>query len=463
MNGNSSLENKILNVLDQVGEDVKLIIAGDFNARTGNECDYIECDYSEYIVCGSCYTNDHFEGYRKSKDKVVNTFGHCLLDMYRNLNIHFVNGRTGKDIDGEFTIMSAVGCRVIDYFIISSELFTHVKDFEILYVDISDHFPLLYTIRLSNADSENFVTDCVNNHEVAFFYENEILDSSITYNEIFKAIMSMSNGKAPGPDSIIIEMLKAASHMLCPIMLSLYNKTLDTGCFPEFWCEAVICPLYKNGDKNDVENDRGISLLNVFGKIFTKVLNRRLVSYVEVNNMFYEEQAGYRSDYSTIENIFILQSVVLKYITKQKGRMYCIFVDFSKAFDSVQHNLLYFTLIKNGIGGKVFKYFGCTIGVRQGCMVSPLLFIPFLNEYITMLKKNCKGIQIESITEVQTLLYADEMVNIADTIGGVNYLSVLNVLLILRRSFTPVHTTCNRQVCKTFTTNEKRCKCLVYS
>lgn len=60
--------------------------------------------------------------YRKSKDKVVNTFGRCLL--CHNLNIHFVNGRMGKDIDGEFTFMSAAGCSVIDYFIISSELFT---------------------------------------------------------------------------------------------------------------------------------------------------------------------------------------------------------------------------------------------------------------------------------------------------------------------------------------------------
>ncbi len=57
----------------------------------------------------------------------------------------------------------------------------------------------------------------------------------------------------------------------------------------------------------------------MFGKICTKVLNWRLLSYVELNNMFYEEQAGYRSGYSTIDNIFILQSVVQKFISKQKG------------------------------------------------------------------------------------------------------------------------------------------------
>ncbi len=161
LNGIISLENEILDVLDQVGEDVKLIIAGDFNARTGNECDYIECEDSEYIACGSYYSNDHFEGYRKSKDKVVNTFGHCLLDMCCNLNIHFVNGRIGKDINGEFTFMSAAGCSVIDYFIISSQLFIYVKDFEILYVDISDRFPLSYTMRLSSVESR---TNMSKNH-----------------------------------------------------------------------------------------------------------------------------------------------------------------------------------------------------------------------------------------------------------------------------------------------------------
>uniref|UniRef100_A0A8C2BTG1 Reverse transcriptase domain-containing protein n=1 Tax=Cyprinus carpio TaxID=7962 RepID=A0A8C2BTG1_CYPCA len=332
--------------------------------------------------------------------------------MCRNLNIHFVNGRTGKDTDGELTFLSTAGYSVIDYFIISSELFTHVKDFEIVYVDISDHFPLLYTMRLSSVELRTKMPK--KSKRFVFLNEDEILDISITYNEIFKVIMSMSNGKAPGPNGIIIEIVKAASHMLCPIMFCLYNKILETGDFPEILCEAVICPLYKSGDKNDVGNYRGISLLNVLGKIFTQ--DGRLVSYVEVNNMFYEEQAGYRSGY----NIFILLS-------------YYIFIDFSKAFDSVQYNLLYFTLIKSGIGGKVFsvlrsmysklkscvkgtdgltEYFSCTIGVRQGCMVSPLLFNLFLNEYITMLKNNCKGIQIESMTEVQTLLYADDMANI---------------------------------------------------
>uniref|UniRef100_A0A8C2PXD3 Reverse transcriptase domain-containing protein n=1 Tax=Cyprinus carpio TaxID=7962 RepID=A0A8C2PXD3_CYPCA len=280
-------------------------------------------------------------------------------------------------------------------------------------------FQSYFHMSFSYDDFENFVTDCLNNHEVAFFNEDEILDSSITYNEIFKAIMSMSNGKAPGPDGIIIEMLKAASHMLCPIMLSLYNKILETGDFPEIWCEAVMCPLYKSGDKNYVGNYRGISLLNVLGKIFTKVLNGRLVS-LEVNNMFYEEKAGYISGYSTMDIIFILQSVVKKYITKQKGRMYCIFIDFSKAFDSVQHNLLYFTLIKNGIGGKVFSGLRSMYSKLKSFvkgtdgLTDPLLFNLFLNnEYITILNNNCKGIQTESMTEVQTLLYADDMANIA--------------------------------------------------
>lgn len=64
----------------------------------------------------------------------------------------------------------------------------------------------------------------MNAHEAAVFNEVEVLDSNITYDEIFKIIMSMCKGKAPGPGGIIIEMLKAASHMLCHIMLHLYNK-----------------------------------------------------------------------------------------------------------------------------------------------------------------------------------------------------------------------------------------------
>lgn len=75
---------------------------------------------------------------------------------------------------------------------------------------------------------------------------------------------------------------------------------------------------------------------------------------LEGNNIFYEEQAGYKTGYSTIHNILIFQVDVQKYITKKKGSMYCIFINFSKAFDSVQHKLLYFIPIKNGIGGKVF-------------------------------------------------------------------------------------------------------------
>lgn len=73
------------------------------------------------------------------------SFGLFVTDK----NVNFVNGRAGKDTDSDFTFVSAAGCSVVDYFIISSELFVHVRDFEILHVDMFDHFPLLYTMKVN--------------------------------------------------------------------------------------------------------------------------------------------------------------------------------------------------------------------------------------------------------------------------------------------------------------------------
>ena len=82
------------------------------------------------------------------------------------------------------------------------------------------------------------------------------------------------------------------------------------------------------------------------GKIFTKLLKNRFVRWEEDNGLQYEEQAGYKKGYSTIDNMFTLQSLVQKYISKEKGRYYVLFIDFSKAFDMIPHSLLWYKLIK---------------------------------------------------------------------------------------------------------------------
>ena len=130
-------------------------------------------------------------------------------------------------------------------------------------------------------------------------------------------------------------------------------------------------------------------------------MNNRLVKWASGNNIIVEAQAGFRKGYCTTDQIFCLQSLVQKYLSVQGGRLYVIFIDFSKAFDRVNHNMLWHRLISYGIHGNALKvlrsmysqskscirckeglteYFNCDIGTRQGCMLSPFLFSLFINE-----------------------------------------------------------------------------------
>ena len=119
--------------------------------------------------------------------------------------------------------------------------------------------------------------------------------------------------------------------------------------FPEDWCKSIIIPIHKSGPTNNPENYRAICLINCLCKIFMNIMTVRLSSWADLNDVIDESQAGFRKGYSTIDNIFSLQALVQKYLCRERGRFYCIFVDFKRAFDSIEHVNLWHSLERKGI------------------------------------------------------------------------------------------------------------------
>ena len=138
------------------------------------------------------------------------------------------------------------------------------------------------------------------------------------------------------------------------MIVGLFNVILDTGIFPEQWSVGIIKPLYKNtGAKDNPNNYRGITILSCLGKLFSILLNSRLTHLVEVNQTIGPEQAGFRSGFSTTDHMFALKSLIDIYLSKRK-RLYCCYIDYSKAFDTISRSELWFKLIKCNISGKFF-------------------------------------------------------------------------------------------------------------
>ena len=190
-----------------------------------------------------------------------------------------------------------------------------------------------------------------------------------------------------------MNILKALSIYYYQYTYGYLIQILNTGIIPTAWVEGLIIPLYKNkGDSLNVDNYRPITLLSCLGKLFTAVLNNRLNIFLEDLDILKENQAGFRQAYSTSDHIFALNSII-ELLRHQKQKIYCTFIDFSKAFDSVWRVGLWQKLINSHINGKfltVIKnlyhnikscvtvnnerspFFESYCGVRQGENLSPV-------------------------------------------------------------------------------------------
>ena len=315
--------------------------------------------------------------------------------------------------------------------------------------DWYDYFQTVFNEGISGANSDDtFLHNSLLEDVPVINIDCDTLEHEITHQEVLDAISALKNNKSAGPDGISGEFYKYAPPELALFLTKYFNKLFDSGLFPHQWSEAIIQPIHKKGDINSPNNYRGISLLNVCGKLYSYILNKRLTFWIEEHKLLNEAQAGFRRNYSTIDHIFTLMSLVQKQFLNH-GKLYCAFIDFKKAFDLVERQQLWSVLRKTGVNGKMYKAiqsmynivkarirvdgeltdtFMCPRGLKQGEICSPVLFSLFINELaqeITMKGKHGITLNPEHL-QILILLFADDVLLLSNTIIGLQ--QQLNIL-----------------------------------
>ncbi|RUM94256.1 MAG: hypothetical protein DSZ28_04130, partial [Thiothrix sp.] len=235
-------------------------------------------------------------------------------------------------------------------------------------------------------------------------------------------------------------MIHCTKHVVQPLLLQLFNEIFKSGVFPQKWTEAIILPIHKAGSYDEPDNYRGIALTSILSKVFIQLLTCRLQTWVEDKGIQREEQAGFRHGYSAVDNIFVLHNIIQKYLSKQK-KLYVCFIDFKKAFDYINRQVLWDILGGIGVQGRLLRmlkamyasvqycvrgaegrshFFESLIGLKQGCKISPLLFSIMISSLADEVTTNAKhAIQImPNASDLCMLLFADDIVVFSDTVKG---------------------------------------------
>ena len=140
-------------------------------------------------------------------------------------------------------------------------------------------------------------------------------------------------------DSIGPRLLKIAPNVLTPGITYMINKSLASGVFPGIWKHAKVNPIFKAGSKDDVNNYRPISILPTLSKIIEKWIQIKLMSYLNKHTLLHENQSGFRKSHSTESALILMTDTWLKAINEGK-LVGCAMIDFRKAFDLFDHQLL---------------------------------------------------------------------------------------------------------------------------